>query len=237
MSENFVPFGKAHIIMVIIIALFSTAALYAGRRLKLCHEYDRNVRIFLCVLLAIQYISANAYLAVTKEWSFEYDFPAHLCDGALILCCTMLITKCRLHFEIAYFWGIAGGMQAVITPALSYGPGHLIYYTFFISHGGIIAASLYAAASFGYRPNFRSVLKALTATNVFAFYAAFINVMTGGNYMFLTEKPANPSLLDFLLPWPFYILQTEVLALILYTLCAMPFILKSMASVVSTRDQ
>ena len=44
----------------------------------------------------------------------------------------------------------------------------------------------------------------------------------GTDYFFLRAKPADPSLLDFLGPWPWYILSTEGVALILFLLIYLP---------------
>ena len=43
------------------------------------------------------------------------------------------------------------------------------------------------------------------------------------NCLYLREKPWAPSPLDWLGPWPVYILGVEVLALLLLVLLALPF--------------
>jgi uncharacterized membrane protein YwaF len=41
------------------------------------------------------------------------------------------------------------------------------------------------------------------------------DVLTGGNYMYLRAKPVHNSLLNVMGPWPWYILATVVLGLLM----------------------
>ena len=61
------------------------------------------------------------------------------------------------------------------------------------------------------------------ATLVVAVAAGTANLLTGGNYMWLREKPDEASLLDVMGPWPWYIVSAAVLALALFTLLDLPF--------------
>ncbi len=50
-----------------------------------------------------------------------------------------------------------------------------------------------------------------------------VNFLLGTNFGFLARKPDNPSLLDHLGPWPWYILSLQLVALLLLFLLALPF--------------
>jgi hypothetical integral membrane protein (TIGR02206 family) len=61
------------------------------------------------------------------------------------------------------------------------------------------------------------------ATAAWAAVAAASNALTGGNYMFLAERPETASLLDYLGSWPWYILGAALLALAMFALLDIPF--------------
>ena len=50
-----------------------------------------------------------------------------------------------------------------------------------------------------------------------------VDGLWGMNFLYLREKPWAPTLLDWLGPWPVYILAVEALALVLFLLLALPF--------------
>jgi uncharacterized membrane protein YwaF len=58
--------------------------------------------------------------------------------------------------------------------------------------------------------------------NVFAAVVGPFDYLYKTNYFYLRFKPVNPSLLDFLGPWPIYIAGTEAVALVLFLLLYFP---------------
>jgi uncharacterized membrane protein YwaF len=58
--------------------------------------------------------------------------------------------------------------------------------------------------------------------NVFAVLVGPFDYFYKTNYFYLRSKPPNPSLLDFLGPWPIYIACTEAVALVLFLLLYLP---------------
>jgi len=59
---------------------------------------------------------------------------------------------------------------------------------------------------------------ALLYLNIYAGLVGILNVFFDANYMYLCRKPQGASLLDYLGPWPVYILSGEVVAIVLFTL-------------------
>ena len=68
----------------------------------------------------------------------------------------------------------------------------------------------------GYRPTFKGVLKTMIILNLLLPLIFAVNVFFQGNYMFLREKPYNGSLLDYLGPYPWYILSLEGVAFFIF---------------------
>lgn len=149
--------------------------------------------------------------------------PMHLCDWASIATILALIGRWPLAYELAYFWGLAGTVQAVLTPDLEGDLPELSAVLFFISHGGVIASVLYLTFGLGMRARRRAVVRTLLWTNGYVLAACAVNALTGANYGYLCAKPGQPSLLDHLGPWPFYILSLEALACVFFLALYAPF--------------
>lgn len=53
--------------------------------------------------------------------------------------------------------------------------------------------------------------------------ALIINSILKTNFAFVSHVPENPSLIDHLGPWPFYLFSMQGLALVFFLLLALPF--------------
>jgi len=77
----------------------------------------------------------------------------------------------------------------------------------------------------GLRPRRWSPLWAWLITNAYAAAVFPVNVLLDTNYLYIMRKPATPSLLDVLGPWPWYLLPLDAVALGVLFLCYAPFAL------------
>jgi hypothetical integral membrane protein (TIGR02206 family) len=131
-----------------------------------------------------------------------------------------------LIFELAYFLGVGGALQALLTPdAGVYGFQHFYLVQFFISHGSIITASAYMAIVEKYRPTWASIKKVFIWVNIFLVLVTVVNLLIDSNYLYSLHKPNAPTLLDHLGPWPWYIISAEGVSLVMFLLLYLPYLL------------
>jgi hypothetical integral membrane protein (TIGR02206 family) len=216
----FERWGHQHLIALAAVAAFALAATAAVRR-----SHDERLRRAVrgglaALLLAIVAATLVRERAGLRWWDLV---PLQLCDLAIFVSIYALVSLNPLAVELAYFWGCSGTLIAMITPDLADGFPSWRFVIFFALHGGVVAAALMLTAGLGLRPRRGAVLRALVVTNAYALLVGIVNVLTGANFMYLRAKPAEPSLLDSLGPWPVYILGGEVVAVVLFTALSVPF--------------
>src|SRR3989475_2711264 len=185
------------------------------------------IRLFAAVLV-VDEISWWLYLLGGGQpgSTFAYSLPLQLCDVAIFIAAAALWTRRRLLVEVTYFWGLAGTIQALLTPDL---PQHFPSYPFFqyyIAHGGVVAAALVLVVGLGQHPRRWAVARVAGLTVAYTALVGFVDAVTGADYMYLRSKPPSATLLDFLGPWPWYILSAAVIAVFLFAILDAPFRLR-----------
>jgi hypothetical integral membrane protein (TIGR02206 family) len=209
-------FSDAHLAALAVLALSVALAVWAPRRHP--GRWTVTAARALAVLIFVGW--AGEYLAdvVLGTWSVKYDLPLQLTDAISVTAIVALWTRRALPVELLYFWSLTASLQATVTPDLSWTFPSVYYFTYFIYHiGAIVGGCLLVLGCRMYtRPG--AVRRVYAATFAFTVVAALGCILTGGNYMFLREKPEHGSLLNVLGPWPWYIASTAVLALALLAL-------------------
>lgn len=219
---QFFAYSSSHFIMLGIF-IFLITCLYVSRKWLKEGQKSKYSRIALASVLILCELTLNWWYVDQSIYRTKDTLPLELCSISLYLCIFMLLFNNRFIFQIAYFIGIGGAIQALLTPVLFYGAPHFRFYQFFIAHMGIILAVLYMAWVEGYRPTLKSVGLTMVFLNILLVIVLPINWLTGGNYMFLAHKPETASLLDFLGPYPWYLLSMEAFALFFFLLLYLPF--------------
>ena len=214
---EFAPFGSDH--LAVLAALAAGAAVLIVARRRLMGRDDRWVRRPVAVTLAANELVS--YGVALRQGSV--GLPLQLCDLALALTVWALLSLRPRVSELAYFWGLGGSLQAILTPDLSQGFGTYWWTQFFLSHTGIVLSVVYLAVTGRVAPTQRSVWRAWGWANVYLAVAGTVNWALGTNYGYLARKPAHPSLLDAFGPWPFYVLAMEVVAVGFFYLYYAPF--------------
>jgi hypothetical integral membrane protein (TIGR02206 family) len=183
-----------------------------------------RVRWMLALILWGNEIAWHYWNYSVGRWTIQTMLPLHLCSVLVWVGAWMLVTKSYRIYEFMYFMGIAGAMQALVTPDLGiYGFPHFRFFQTFISHGLIITAAIYMTVVEGFHPTWKSMLRVAIWMNIYAAIIFFVNSAIGSNYLMINRKPELPSLLDRLPEWPVYILYMELIGVLSMLLLYLPF--------------
>jgi hypothetical integral membrane protein (TIGR02206 family) len=173
------------------------------------------------VLLAVGVIYPLVDLAMGRSW--REVAPLHMCDVAVFIGSVALVYRRQLAFELLYFWGGVGTTAALLTPDLGEAFPSYRFIFYFLQHGGIVVAALLLTVGAGMRPRRWATVYALGWLNAYAAVVFGLNHLLDTNFLFLRGTPGSPTPLDWLGPWPFYILAGEGIALLGFLLLALPF--------------
>jgi len=209
-------------------ALAATAALSVALPVAARERPGAWTRVFsrgVALILLASFLAYPLVVALQGSYELDFDLPLQLTDAATVVAAIALWSLRPLPFELAYFWGLTASLQAVLTPSLGADDrfGSFLYWHYFVTHSGVVVAAVFLAFGLGLTPRRGAVGRIFLATVAWAGVAAAGNLVTGGNYMFLRERPGTASLLDYMGPWPWYLFSAALLALGLFALLDLPF--------------
>jgi hypothetical integral membrane protein (TIGR02206 family) len=171
----------------------------------------------LAVVILAGFVCEQLTYALRSQWTAEVNLPLQLTDAVTLVSVAALWRPgSALLVELVYFWALSASLQAVLTPDLGQSLPDLLFFTYFATHSGALAAACLLVLGARRAPRSDAVWRVYAITMAFAGIAAVGTVLTGGNYMFLRHKPARGSLLNFMGPWPVYILVGALLGLVMF---------------------
>ena len=218
MPPAFHPYGPSHkAVLAITLVLFVVMLLLSRTRWA-----ELSQRVLGTMLLAL-YPVGLAVHATYGSLSVLTALPLQYCDIATLAGGIALWTRRPFFCEVVYFFGIAGTLQGLLTPALIYEFPDPRFFLFFIMHAGVPITAIYVVTAMKVRPRPWAVPRIMAFSLAWYAVIAVVNYAIGANYAFQCSKPVNASLFDQLGPWPWYNLSSIGLGLIFYTLLYLPF--------------
>jgi hypothetical integral membrane protein (TIGR02206 family) len=218
MPPAFQPFGPSHkAVLVITLAVFLLMLLLARTRWAVLSQ-----RVLGSVLLGMYPVGLTVH-GLYGSLNAQTVLPLQYCDIATLAGGIALWTRRPFFCEVVYFFGIAGTLQGLLTPALIYDFPDPRFCLFFIMHGCVPITAFYVVTAMGVAPRPGAVLRVMTFSVAWYAVIAVFNYALGTNYAFQCAKPVHASLFDQLGPWPWYNLSTIGLGLVFYSLLYLPF--------------
>jgi len=175
------------------------------------------------VVLAADAGSFAVALVVQGQWSPTTSLPLALCNVAALVAVAACWWRVPLLVELTWFWGLAGAMQALITPDLAVGFPHLVFFEYVVGHLGIVLAAVFLVVGMGITPRPGAVPRVFGITAAYTSFVGLVDAVSGADYMFLRQPPANWTLLRLLGPWPWYIPSAAAVAVVLLVMLDAPF--------------
>jgi hypothetical integral membrane protein (TIGR02206 family) len=211
-------FGPLHLALLAGIALAGLLLAALCRRVE---RARRPVRLVLGLGLAVNELVWWCF-RYSHEGVHLWNLPLQLCDVSLWTTSLACVTLAPALVEFAYFAGFTGAAMALLTPDLwAPWPEYPAIY-FFVAHAGLVwgVAVLVMGRVAPLRRG--AVWRAFGMLLAYAALAGAFNAISGANYMYLCRKPANPSLLDVMGPWPVYLVGGAAAGLALFWLLWLP---------------
>lgn len=221
-SNKFIAFSAMHWYPIFIVSVFMLSNIYLAKK----HLSERNKIIFgtaLAMIPALCVISRMIFTNIEGTFTLQAELPFHLCRLLAIILPFVIYFRNKKWFGITYFFTMVGTFQALLTPDLPQAAPHYSYASYWILHGILIYLPIYCIVVFGFKITKKDFINALIAGNLYLLFTFIINYALGSNYFYTSHKPPSASLLDFLGPWPWYILSVELLAILLFVLAWIPF--------------
>ena len=220
MGPPFVLFGPAHLAALAVAFLFPLAAGHFARGHP---ARDRAVRWLLAALLLGEWI-AFYLVFLGRGWlNVNNGLPLNLCDWAEAALIVALLSKNQFAYELGYFWGLGGSLQALLTPDLAYDFPDVRFLIFMADHAGIIASLLYLTVGTKLRPVPASLPRVIGASLVYPLVTGTFDYVLGANYGYLHDKGGHVSLLTLLAPWPWYIGELVLIGFLSIAIYYAPF--------------
>lgn len=222
-SSHFQNYGFEHLVWLLAGMTSATFWIWLGKR-QTTDSGRRRIGLIQSLLPALLWISLSIYMVCTdQQVNWGLVLPFHVCYFINLMLPFMLWQRSYFLFEVTYFMVMGGCIQALITPDIQQTFPDFINIRYFFVHMGLVQSILYAIMVYDFQPTWKSFGKSFLWANIYFVLVLGINAMLGTNFMYLSQKPATPTLLDLFGEWPWYILGGEMLCLVLFTLVMLPF--------------
>lgn len=230
LEGTFEIFSTSHLIAALIVFGIITLIIYNSATIRES-KYFNVLRISLGVAVLVQELILNIYRIAMGEWMISTSLPLQLCGLGVITSGVVMLTKSKKLFYNTFFIMMIGATLAIITPGIEKELGfpHFRFFQFFVSHGLILINFSFILFVFDYQKDFkyRLVLNNFVTLVFLAAFMFLVNLITGGNYMYLMAKPPGDTAFDLFGEHPWYLVNIFIFGIpFFFHLFYLPFFIR-----------
>ncbi|MBE9070690.1 TIGR02206 family membrane protein [Leptolyngbya cf. ectocarpi LEGE 11479] len=221
--EQFQPFSLTHLIIV-----GNLTAIW-GRIINWSLHHHRTKQLTklekgLATVYILLWSMFHGWWLLPPNFEPASSLPIHICDIVGLVMPLSLIWRKRCLIALLYFWGLGFSLQGLLTPDLQMGLLSPLFWLFWFYHATIVGTAVYMIIVHRFRPTRRDYRWAVKAGLIYFACVFPINAIFGLNYGYLgNQQPGQPSLIDWLGPWPWRVGIMVALAWVGMTLLLVPW--------------
>jgi len=222
-AEPFILFGTDHLLAILAVILISIVVPYYLKKMSLISK-KRFGYVLACILILNELVKPYYHTQF-----FGYDLlkvlPFHMCALSAFSISFFLLTNKRIFYEVAFFWGIGGGLMALLQPDTPLDFPDPVFIIFYLSHGVMLLAIGHASIALENRPNLGSVKRAIMISLVVIVLIYILNLILGppANFWYLGARPDGTSIIDLMPDPPRHIPIVVMLGLIMFSIIYLPY--------------
>ena len=222
-AEPFILFGTDHLLAILAVILISILVPHYLKKTSLATK--KRFGYVLAYILILNELVKPYYHTQFFGYDLLNVLPFHMCALSAFSISIFLLTNKRIFYEVAFFWGIGGGLMALLQPDTPLDFPDPVFIIFYLSHGAMLLAIGHASIALENRPNLDSVKKAIMVSLVVIVVIYFINLILGppANFWYLGARPDGTSIMDLMPDPPRHIPIVITLGLIMFSIIYLPY--------------
>ena len=222
-AEPFILFGTDHLLAILTVILISTLVPHYLKKTSLATK--KRFGYVLAYILILNELVKPYYHTQFFGYDLLNVLPFHMCALSAFSISFFLLTDKRIFYEVAFFWGIGGGLMALLQPDTPLDFPDPVFIIFYLSHGAMLLAIGHASIALENRPNLDSVKKAIMVSLAVIVVIYFINLILGppANFWYLGARPDGTSIMDLMPDPPRHIPIVITLGLIMFSIIYLPY--------------
>jgi hypothetical integral membrane protein (TIGR02206 family) len=220
------PFSTDYNLMLLA-SFFLAVAIFVIGSINNPKQNEKMLKLIVFSIVALE-ISRQIWAISMGNYLWSEMLPLHLCGIQIFLMPLMLKTKWPLLKNFVYLTAFPGALAALLfneTVFYKYPVFHFQSIQTFVIHTLIMIVPIFLMVFDGFRPKLTYILPSTALLAGIAIFDGVVNVLTGGNYLFIASAPADTPIawVADVTGWPGYIPVMIGIVVIIWLILVLPF--------------
>ncbi|PKM87122.1 MAG: TIGR02206 family membrane protein [Firmicutes bacterium HGW-Firmicutes-10] len=222
------PFSSEYNLMLLFSFLLAVVIFVIGS-INNPKQNEKTLKIIIFIIVVLE-VSRQIWAFSMGNYLWSEMLPLHLCGIQIFLMPLMLKTRSPLLKNFVYLTAFPGALAALLfneTVFYKYPVFHFQSIQTFVIHTLIMIVPIFMMVFEEFRPKLNYILPSTALLALIAVFNGVVNIITGGNYLFIATAPADTPIawIADVTGWPGYIPVMIVLVIIIWLIMVLPFII------------